>query len=316
MKVRSKINPNYLFYIGREPLSYHTANSFYFHQHDFLQEVEDTFYCYVINEKKGACESQFQLSVIDAIGYSPRKAPFGSIDINTSVHISILEEFVDSIVYWAKERNISKLVIKNFPDCYDRQGSALIQNVFFNKKFIVSNTDIAQYLELGKSFLGLINQSERNRLNKCKREGFIVEKLETFSTREIYDIILRCKERKGYPTGISFEEFHHKLKRFPETYLVFGVKDKHKLLAVSICVVINGDIIYDFMHGHLPEYDKFSPVVLLIQGVYDYFSKKGYSILDLGLSSESSNINSSLYKFKQRLGAIPTVKHSFEKVLD
>lgn len=311
-EIKSKFNPNYSFLVGGPCPFKKSTNQFLFHTEIFWAD-QDVIFFYVLNKKRSLCEGVFVLATQENVGYSPLKAPFGSIDMDTLSPLEVLGEFLDLILQWAKNKLVSTIKIKHYPQCYDPEGTALIQNLLFSRGFEVTDIDIAQFIEVGVPPSSLFSQSEKNRLNKCIRAGFSFELLENYSSSQVYQLIKACKDRKGYPTSMSFDSFNRMLVDFCKTYLVFGVKDRDKLVSVSICIVINGDIIYDFMHGHLLEYDQFSPVVFLVNGVYDYCLSNGFKILDLGLSTEQSLVNAGLYNFKARLGTRPSLKISFAK---
>lgn len=310
----SKIYKHFSFKIGGESPYKPNTNKFFFHSRGFLAN-QNVFSFYILDNKLKVCEGLMHISIQEEIGYSPLRAPFGSVDINKTIAPSILNEFLEIVISWCRENKLKLLKIKHYPSCYDPHGSVLVQNALFNNGFLVSNSDIGQYIKVDPASYPF-SRSARIKINKCKRAGYKVQKLGWSKTEEVYDLLKRCKDRKGYPTNMSLEELKESIRRFPEHYLLFGVTDEEKLIGASICVVVNKEIFYDFSHGHDSEYGSFSPVTFLIYGILNYCREENYQILDLGLSTENSIINNGLYDFKHRLGSKASLKFTYERKLN
>lgn len=308
-----KANPGFSFLIGDHAPYKLITNNFFFHTREFLSG-QNVFSFYILNNKLKVCEGIFHLSIYENIGYSALKAPFGSIDVSSSISTHVLDEYFDFILNWCLTYGLQAIKIRHYPHCYDQEGSVLIQNSLFNKGFEIINTDVGQYINILPD-TPAFSRSARIKMNKCKRAGFMFKVLEKSHLKEAYFLLKACKDRKSYPTNIGLEDLEKSFLKFPDRYLIFGVMDNRILISASICVVINNSILYDFSHGHLWEYRKFSPVVLLVDGILHYCFKEDYKILDLGLSTDNSIINTGLYDFKSRLGALPSLKLSYSKYL-
>jgi len=55
--------------------------------------------------------------------------------------------------------------------------------------------------------------------------------------------------------------------------------------------------------------------VLLTKGLYAYCQENSFGMLDMGISTDRGAANYGLIRFKQNLGAITSLKLSFEKQL-
>ena len=312
--IKSKVNRYFSFKIGGENPYKLNTNQFFFHSRDFLTN-QNVVSFYILDNKLKVCEGLMHISIQEETGYSPLRAPFGSLDISKTIAPSILNEFLEIIIDWCREKGLKALKIKHYPNCYDPVGSVLIHNALFNNKFRLSNSDVGQYIEVDPAS-HQFSRSVRIKINKCKKAGFRFQRLRTSKIGEVFDLLKRCKDRKGYPTNMSLGELEDIIHRFPEHYLLFGVTDDERLISASICVVVNSEILYDFSHGHVWEYGKFSPVTLLVEGIINYCRQEKYQILDLGLSTESSVINDGLYDFKSRLGSNASLKSTYKRKLN
>ena len=307
------MDPNYSFFTSKVDHSAASLNNFLFNSSKYHSSNDDTTFFYILNNDKKSVEGKFCLVIQENKGFSPFNAPFGSVDISKSIAPQILFDFLDFILVWAKSRGLKSLHIKNFPMCYDPYGGELLLNAYHQKGFLLENVDISQYIDINKDIS--FSQSAKLKIIKCVKAGFLFEKMIGYSIEEIYTLIKRNRQKKGYPITITLEKLTEQVNNSPDRYLFFSVKDGTKLISVSICVVVNKDIIYDFAHAHSENYNKFSPVIYLIDGICKYCKEKGVKILDLGLSTSNSEVNRGLYDFKSRLGTRPSIKLSFTKFL-
>jgi hypothetical protein len=91
--------------------------------------------------------------------------------------------------------------------------------------------------------------------------------------------------------------------------------DQDKMVAASISIRVNENVLYTFYYDHLRAYDSVTPIVFLCDGLYNFCQKNQLSLLDLGTSNPNGKLNQSLLDFKLSLGAVPSPKLTFQKVL-
>jgi hypothetical protein len=101
---------------------------------------------------------------------------------------------------------------------------------------------------------------------------------------------------------------------FPDKFHLFGVFDNNALAAASISIVLNNAVLYNFYSAHARQYDALSPVVGLMEGIYEFCQGEKIRLIDLGTSALQGRPNFTLLDFKLNLGATPTQKLTFEKV--
>ena len=102
-------------------------------------------------------------------------------------------------------------------------------------------------------------------------------------------------------------------KLFPGDYLLFGVFDKNKLIATSVCIKVNDKILYCFYIGDALAFRPHSPITLLINGIYEYCQTNDFKMLDLGISTDKGILNKGLYAFKKTFGSFDSYKLTFLK---
>ncbi|MEM7298951.1 MAG: GNAT family N-acetyltransferase, partial [Bacteroidota bacterium] len=118
---------------------------------------------------------------------------------------------------------------------------------------------------------------------------------------------------QGLQINISWSLLNTLAKKMPTTYECFGVFRGDKISAICIAVNFTNEVAYYYLPGTSPMFRNQSPMVLLIAGMVDYYRKKGFRYLDLGLSSVQGQAQETLRLFKERMGAEETDKPTFIK---
>ena len=173
--------------------------------------------------------------------------------------------------------------------------------------------DVTVFLPLEGTYYSNLERSERKRYKKCKKEGFHCKNLTLNDLPEVYAMILETKNRKGYPGTLPFHQLEEMFILFPKEYRAFGCFDGTMLIAVMVNIKISDSVFYNFYLGDKIDYRNYSPIVLLLEWVYDYAQLEGGRILDLGLSSDNGKLNEGLHSFKLKLGGVISKKISFVK---
>lgn len=102
---------------------------------------------------------------------------------------------------------------------------------------------------------------------------------------------------------------------FPNDFLLFEVSDAQTTGAAAIVIRVNGKILYTFYYAHHAAFDKISPVVFLLSGIYDFAKANACELIDLGTSMQDDRINQPLLQFKKSVGGETSPKMIFEKEL-
>ena len=90
---------------------------------------------------------------------------------------------------------------------------------------------------------------------------------------------------------------------------------RHANSSSLVSVRINKSILYNFYMDHDAPYNKLSPALMLMEGLFKFCEEQSIDLLDLGTSSLDGKPNFSLLAFKLRTGAFPSLKLRFEKIL-
>jgi hypothetical protein len=216
---------------------------------------------------------------------------------------------------WAVAERVQSIVVHHYPDIYSPDASDLCREVMEEAGFEISYTDIAQFISVADARHLHLNTLRRRMLRKCIIKGLTFQQLESDKVKEVYPLFLESRENKGYPVTMTQEQLLTMFTKFPNNYLLFGVCDGTAVVAACIAIVVNADILYYFFTGDAHAYRDYSPVTLLIKGMYDYCIQHHFSILDLGISTDKGMLNEGLYAFKKSFGCIDSDKITFKKTL-
>lgn len=319
MKLPCNHHPEYYFISTEEPilqkLSY---SSFLFNDPVFFinsSGYKKKFF-YIINKKNSGIEGRLNLAVIENSGFSTYKTPFGGIEFKKELKPEILKEFLNFIEQDCKNSDISSLIIKLYPEVYHKENVPLLINALISSGFTIQFAELNQHIQINeRPITDKIHYSERKRIKKCLNAGFKFELEELDKLQQGYLVIKESRDRKGYPTSMTFHELESTMIKFPDNYLFFSVKDGDRIIALSISILVTENIIYNFYHAHDAKYDSFSPVTMVVKGVYEYCQSRKIEILDLGISTDKNILNAGLFRFKKNLDAQTSLKYSFKKEL-
>jgi hypothetical protein len=282
--------------------------SFLFHRPDFIFRNGEQS---IVNFKGTNATIYFTKNINNLT--SLEKSPFGSFILEQNASDVDLTLLFEKIQDWSLTNNIAILTIRCFPEVYDKDQSAIIQRALLRSGFAVKYEDITQVIPISEKMD--LNTHKKRRIRKCLALGFTFRQLGVDLLSESYSLIVESRNQKAYPITMTMKELEHMFILFPEDYLLFGVFDKSKMIATSVCIKINSKILYSFYVGDNIDYRSLSPVTLLINGVYDFCKLHQYSLLDLGMSTDKGILNKGLYAFKKSFGSFDSRKLTFEKKL-
>ena len=220
---------------------------------------------------------------------------------------------IEKIQDWSRTNNIAFLTIRCFPEVYDKGQSEIIQRALVRSGFAIKCEDITQVVPIFEKMD--LNIHKKRRIRKCLALGFTFRQVGVDLLSESYSLIVESRNQKAYPITMTMKELERMFILFPEDYLLFGIFDKSKMIATSVCIKINSKILYSFYIGDDIAYRSLSPVTLLISGIYDFCQLHRYELLDLGISTDMGILNNSLYAFKKSFGSFDSRKLTFEKKL-
>lgn len=288
----------------------------------------------LVNNSTNKIEAIFNLFVDGNAGCSPYRSSFGSVEFDSRLSLENLNTFIEKINKWAVEKRLKSLVIKSYPFCYAPENSILLTNCFINQGYKIVNAELNQHIQISDlkfEILDLFHLSEKRRLKKCEKAGFTFQQeicsgraptesgfrsrstCPSITLKNVYEFVKKARKRQGHPLTMSYEALAEMFNHFPNEYQIFTVRDKENIAALTVTIKINKKILYNFYPADSHQYKNFSPMVMLVKGLYDHCVKNGFKLLDLGISTVNSKPNYGLINFKKNIGAESSLKLTFRK---
>jgi len=271
---------------------------------------------YVLHPETATVHAHLYVHVEQGVATTPLRAPFGSVEVSSQLDPEMLYGFLEFVESDLVAAGISEVMIKNLPDAYDPRRAALVNSFLPMRGYSVLAADIGSVIAVtSKPIAECLHPRKRRKLNQSKGDDFRLVLLQHDAIQPVYDFILSRRRLRGYRLSVTCDELRLALERCPQAYVLFGVYLEDRLVAASITVRVNDRILYHFISDHHRGMGGFSPVLVLMEGIYDYCRERGIAILDLGTSVADGKPDFNLLNFKRELGAIETVKYSYRKML-
>lgn len=216
----------------------------------------------------------------------------------------------------AKVLGIKALNLINPPGFYDWELNELLNKALDNNGFRLSFSDLNFHLPIDRPFAEHLHRSERWKLNKLIREGFLFKPISPPEWDLAYPILLDSRVRKGYQLSMTRQNLEDIFDAFPQNYGLFGIFKKSECVAVAVSIKVGSGIEYVFYTADKLSYRKWSPVVMLHQGLYDVAQNNGAQFLDLGTASLRGIVNEGVACFKSNLGGQTSLKSSWAKIIN
>ena len=292
---------------------------FLFNTHRHLsQQYQDGFYLVTaLNRMTQQADARCAFFVQSDKALSPFAAPFGSIEFTESLPGPILDTFIRTLLQAARLAGATTLRLVNYPACYaPGQVSELTQKLH-QQGFDLVDTQQTSFLPVTDSAFAVnLVPAERRRLAKCISADFQFRHWQNPDRAEVVGFLQERRHQKGHLLTITPERLANLLQAFPDQCAVFTIMDGETIAALTVTIRVRNDILYNFQPASDANYHSFSPMVLLISGLYGFCQQQGIKLLDLGLSLDHNRQHKpSLLQFKRNLGCLESPKLIFEKDL-
>ncbi len=261
---------------------------------------------------KAISQITFYISLNTAL--SPLKAPFGSMQSNRHLTSEEMTFFIHHCLMFLKDQGVKNIEIRNFPEAYEPIVTKLLYNGLLSHGFTARQHISSIIIVDEKDFESKINTSEKQKLRKC-RSTLQFHKAQADQLPRIYRFIETCRLEKKQNLSMSLTELKKTINLFPKNFFLFEIVNTTGTAAAGVVIKVNREILYTFYYAHSKEFDKISPVVFLLSGIYQFAQRANYKLIDLGTSMTGDEINKPLLHFKKSIGGKPSPKFIFEKNL-
>ncbi len=257
------------------------------------------------------------LGWVDDTLVSLPRAPFGGLTSADDTPPELLVFLLDCLESWAAARNGTRLVVKLPPVAYDPARVAGQKRLLEAHGFSIEQSSLNLHIPVGvEEFSATIHVSERKRLRKCQRAGFVAEAWQEPDPDQVFDFVSESRRRQGYALSITRPQLKALLLELPDVARVFVVRDGPTIASLTVAVRVSDGILYNFCPADNLAYRAYSPTVLLDAALYAFAQREGISLIDLGVSLDHlGQEKSSLVRFKKNLGGIGSEKAIYVKAI-
>lgn len=284
--------------------------------HRKLQSAKGWHSFHLVRKDKKKILASIHFCVKDGLALSPASAPFGSLELSPTITTSQLFEFIGFCEKKLIDFGVERIEIKSYPEQYNISQHNTLTVLFFNHQFSIKNAELGACIKIeDRSFNEIIDSWENRKLRQAIKSGLKFKSIKNSEMDKIYDFILSCRLERGQGLSMTLKDLNKTFKKLNSHFILFGVYQHDELVAAAITIKVNTKILYNFYSAHSKTSEKLSPIVLLIDGIYSWCVKHHIDLLDMGTSALGGRPNFSLIDFKLRLGAIPSMKLTFEKEL-
>jgi hypothetical protein len=270
-----------------------------------------------LNTATRLVEARCYFSVQSTKAVSPAAAPFGSIEFAGNLPDHVLNDFIQRLTQVAANVGAKTLQLVNYPHCYAPVQADKLTGLLVKQGFSLTETSGNFHIPVtNQPFEQTITSAEYRRLQRCQHASFQFNEWLNPDIDFVTSYLVKARMLQNYPLSIPASRLADLLCLFPDKFVVFVVKDGSTVAALTIAVRVRKDILYYYLPASHPDYRSFSPMVMLIAGLYRYCQQHGISLLDLGVSLDNNRLpKPSLMRFKRNVGAQESLKLTFEKSL-
>ncbi len=257
------------------------------------------------------------LDAATGVAHSPGQAPFGAVQAVPGVPVAALHQLLAAAEAALYRRGQRRLALRGHPFCYDPAAAAQLAEVLRQRGYAVPLAEQNYHLESARDFAAHLHSSERRRLHKCQRHGFVFEQEPPLLLPAAHAFIAACRQERGQAAPLPLPRLQALFRAFPREHFLFSVRTPAgEWAALTLAIRVGERVLYNFYPASPLRFNAFSPVVLLTAGLHEFARANGVAVLDLGTSTLGGQPNVSLLQFKRHLGGVAGLRLSWEKVLD
>lgn len=241
--------------------------------------------------------------------FSPRFLTFGGWEGSRWLTTKQWGLLLERTIRFLRQQQASCLRISLPPDFYPIHTPP--QHLWYRLplmfKEIREIEDVCHCIEVEDAPLRIrMSRGQRRYLSIPCRQGWQLRRRPATEVdwQEFYALLQLNRQTRNVPLSISFERLCRSVSIAGDALQLFELRNTQgTLLAACIALRVHPQVLYYFLPCNHPHYYVFSPMVPLLNAMYEYAQQEGISFLDLGISSVEGIINEGLSAFKERMGA-------------
>lgn len=250
---------------------------------------------------------------------SPFSAPYGGLEITGSVSYERTVELFTALSDHAIAFRLRAIEIALPPLCYTDQATA--EQVLAAKQtgWVINYIDHNQHFDLSAyggqdQYIQSLPRSARKHIRRAFNSGLDFKVAEGDEEQALaYQVIAQNRQERGFPLRMTEEEVMSTAVLTQAGF--FLVYADHRPVAAAIVFEVAAGIVQVIYWGNLEEASGLRPMNYLALRVFDHYHQAGYSLVDIGPSSEAGVPNMGLVGFKESIGCRLSPKFTLSKTI-
>ncbi|WP_422361690.1 GNAT family N-acetyltransferase [Reichenbachiella sp.] len=271
--------------------------------------IQKTF---VYEWKESECKINITFSQEDHLAISLPKAPYAGFNIEGSLSQTAMDKMTTDLKEKLSKRGIQKAIVRQRPEFEPTPEFQIIHDGLVRHKFSYTK-EANQFVFLGQDFEQNLHPMQLRKIKKCQQEQLIFSKEDPSKIQEVHSFLTSCRNQQGLEINIDNQSLKQLFLKLPRSYECYTVRNcEQKILAATILVLVNDQILYNYLPGFDRVYKSLSPLSYLLFQLYHDLRDRNYEIFDLGISSIDGELQNGLFTYKKRMGAEQSDRFIYE----
>lgn len=272
---------------------------------------------YLLDEVQKKVHASWHIHINGNHANSPLKATFGGPEFSKGIPGESLIEFFEQVDQSLISHGVKTCCVTLAPELLNKGHFDQCRKAFNKLGYLEQEQKVHASIPVeNDEFRSIVHRGARTKLNKAEKLGFRYSEVKKENWVSVYDCLYQNRQEKGRRLSLSKDQVKNLVDIIPNSLLFSEVINGDEMIAASISLRVRSDVLYVFYFGHVSRYDMYSPVVYLINGLYDYCKNEGITQLDLGTSATENGTDEGLLNFKKSLGAQTGLKISMMKTYE
>lgn len=231
-------------------------------------------------------------------------APWGSFYCREKLTKAKFDRSIEAMAKLAQSSNVKSIILKHPPSIYQQ---SVPEDWLYECGFEEVNREINQHLMLNRNLD--LHQMEIRKLEKGmgKMEVALIN-----NWSYAYDLIQQWRLIANIPLNIQKEHLIDLVTSFADKYDCWQVSNESgKILSICISIKVTSKHVYYFLPATNPAFRSGSPMVSMLVSMSRHYQKLGFEYFDLGQSSINGVLQTGLFNFKKRMGALQSHKSTY-----
>ena len=252
----------------------------------------------------------------DGTFMSPFSAPYGGFSTyNSKIKLEYLDEAIKTLDNYLKINKIKYIQFTLPPYFYNESFLAKLYYSLMQNQYQVKCMDMNYHFNTSNFknyYTGLVDKRTIEKLKKAISVGLsFVQVFDDHEKQIAYNLVKENRKRKGRPLYLTFEDLMKTSKIVQSDF--FLVYQQALPIASAVVYHVSNEIVQAIFWADNYEYSLSRPMNFLVFKLFEFYTKLGIQIIDLGISTENGQPNFGLCDFKENTGSKASVKYTLIK---